>query len=61
MKTMSCVSQNKETNEAELFKFRMCAAFGTALLYLFLVINARAQDLKVTTIGLNSAAAQVAR
>ncbi len=61
MKAMSHVSQNNETAESELFKLRIFAAFGTALLYLFLVINARAQDLKVITIGLNSTAAQVAR
>ena len=61
MKVMSHVSQSNETAESELLKFRIFAAFGTALLYLFLVINARAQDLKVITIGLSSTAAQVAR
>jgi hypothetical protein len=38
MKTMSYASKNRETDTAELSKFRICVAFGVAVLYLLLVV-----------------------
>lgn len=61
MKIMSYVYENKEMDATELRKFKICAAFGAALLYLFLVVNAKAQDIRSGAIGLHPTAAQVAR
>ena len=61
MKTMSYAVQNKAKNAAELRKFRICVAFGVAVLYLFLVVNANAQDSRFSTIGAHGTAVQLAR
>jgi hypothetical protein len=42
MKIMSYAVQNKKTDEAELRKFRICLAFGVAVIYLLLLVSARA-------------------
>ena len=42
IRMMSNVSQNKDTDTAELRKFRIWAAFFAIVIYVFLVINAKA-------------------
>ncbi len=61
MKTMSYAIQNKAKNAAELRRFRICVAFGVAVLYLFLVLNAKTQDTSFRAIGLHGTAAQLVR
>jgi hypothetical protein len=61
MKTMSYASRNLETDATELLKFRICAAFGFVVLYVFLVANANAPDIRSGATGLNGTTAQAAR
>ncbi len=41
MKTMSYAIRNKKTDARELRKFRICAAFGVAVIYILLIVTAR--------------------
>jgi hypothetical protein len=41
MKTMSYANKNKETDAGELRKFRICMAFGVAVIYLLLLVSAK--------------------
>lgn len=41
MKTISYASKNRETDASELRKFRICVAFGVAVLYLLLLVSAK--------------------